>query len=105
MLCWPRTTERGSHRWVLRARTWARKGILPELSLLCLFVGRSATNPPPFPPPPLFPPKSFGTLKPAIKERLPGQLAVCFQWSFEAGYVVRCDISKATAGLRTRSAN
>lgn len=51
VLARPRTTERGSHRCVLRAR----EGILPELSLLCLFVGRSAPNPPPFPfPHPLF---------------------------------------------------
>lgn len=48
----PRTTERGSHRCVLRARTRARDGILPELSLLCLFVGRSAPNPPSISPPP-----------------------------------------------------
>lgn len=46
VLARPRTTERGSHRCVLRARTCAREGILPELSLLCLFVGRSAPNPP-----------------------------------------------------------
>lgn len=51
VLARPRTTERGSHRCVLRAR----EGILPELSLSCLFVGRSAPNPPPLPfPHPLF---------------------------------------------------
>lgn len=64
VLARPRTTERGSHRCVLRARTRARDGILPELSLLCLFVGRSAPNPPSISPPPhplFLSQESFGT--------------------------------------------
>lgn len=78
VLARPRTTERGSHRCVLRAR----EGILPELSLLCLFVGRSAPNPPPFPfPHPLFlcPRILRGRPPPTDGGSGPGQLAVCFQ--------------------------
>lgn len=56
VLCLLATQDHGTRvaSMVLRARTCAREGILPELSLLRLFVGRSAPNPPPPFPHPLF---------------------------------------------------